>query len=187
MCEYALGPTGHNAWLGDCHNPWQLEYAPGGSSSGSGAAVAARIVPLSLGSDTGGSIRLPASLCGVIGLKPTFGMLSRHGMLPLSPSLDTPGICARSAADIALVLGVLAGADDDDPTTVRTRGGQRAAAAGDGLDAARRSARSVRRETLHGVSVDPAVKTALDDSLTQLASLGAEIVTVDVPDLSATR
>ncbi len=183
MCEYALGPTGHNAWLGDCHNPWQPDYAPGGSSSGSGAAVAARIVPLALGSDTGGSIRLPASLCGVIGLKPTFGMLSRHGMLPLSPSLDTPGICARSAADIALVLGVLAGVDEADPTTLRTP------AASTPLLPAMGSTplaglRIGTARTLHGVRVDPAVKTALDDSLTQLAALGAEIVTVDVPDLS---
>jgi len=183
MCEYALGPTGHNAWLGDCHNPWRVEYAPGGSSSGSGAAVGARIVPLSLGSDTGGSIRLPASLCGVIGLKPTFGMLSRHGMLPLSPSLDTPGICARSAADIALVLGVLAGADADDPTTARAPRPAIATLVPVNDSKPLGGLRIGTAAGLHGVSIDPAVKTALDDSLTQLSMLGAAIVRVEVPDL----
>jgi aspartyl-tRNA(Asn)/glutamyl-tRNA(Gln) amidotransferase subunit A len=187
MCEYALGPSGHNAWLGDCHNPWQLEHVPGGSSSGSGAAVAARIVPLSLGSDTGGSIRLPASLCGVIGLKPTFGLLSRHGMLPLSPALDTPGICARSAADIALVLGVLSGADRHDPTTAcvpvsipvpRQRPG--------GQPTVSRPLAGLRLGTarhLQDIRVDDDVAALLAASLDQLSTLGAEVVEVDVPNL----
>jgi aspartyl-tRNA(Asn)/glutamyl-tRNA(Gln) amidotransferase subunit A len=192
MCEYALGPSGHNAWLGDCHNPWQLEHVPGGSSSGSGAAVAARIVPLSLGSDTGGSIRLPASLCGVLGLKPTFGLLSRHGMLALSPSLDTPGICARGAADIALVLGMLIGADRHDPTTARAPHARLLESLSAGSQSPFTLAKPSRpldglrvgtSKALDGIRVDDDVATVLMRSLRHLAALGAEIVEVELPNL----
>ncbi|HYL87667.1 MAG TPA: amidase [Burkholderiales bacterium] len=118
MAEFAYGPTGHNDHWGDCCNPWNPEYITGGSSSGSAAAVAAGIVFAALGSDTGGSIRLPASACGVTGLKTTWGRVSRHGAMPLSHSLDTIGPLARSAEDCALVYGVIAGRDVRDPVTV---------------------------------------------------------------------
>jgi aspartyl-tRNA(Asn)/glutamyl-tRNA(Gln) amidotransferase subunit A len=192
MCEYALGPTGHNAWLGDCHNPWRLDHVPGGSSSGSGAAVAARIVPLSLGSDTGGSVRLPASLCGVIGLKPTYGLLSRHGSLPLSPSLDTPGICARSVADIALVLRALNGADAHDPTTAHAPHGRvfeslskvlNSAAGSPSISRPLEGVRVATPRTLDDIRVDEEVAALLRQSLERLAALGAEIVEVRVPNL----
>src|SRR4051812_44116857 len=115
MSEFAYGPTGHNEHFGDCKNPWNPDYITGGSSSGSGAAVAARLVFGALGSDTGGSVRLPAAACGVTGLKTTWGRVSRHGAMPLSHSLDTIGPLARSAADCALLLGAIAGHDRRDP------------------------------------------------------------------------
>src|SRR5437667_4533607 len=117
MAEFAYGPTGHNENWGDCRNPWNPDYIAGGSSSGSGAAVAARLVFGALGSDTGGSIRLPAAACGVTGLKTTWGRVSRHGAMPLSHSLDTIGPLARSAADCALLLAAIAGHDRRDPVS----------------------------------------------------------------------
>src|SRR2546430_15566942 len=111
MAEFAYGPTGRNEHWGDCRNPWNPDYIAGGSSSGSGAAVAARLAFGALGSDTGGSVRLPAAACGVTGLKTTWGRGSRHGAMPLSHSLDTIGPLARSAADCALLLAAIAGHD----------------------------------------------------------------------------
>ncbi len=104
MAEFAQNPTGHNKTFGDCHNPWNLPYITGGSSSGSGASVAARFNYMALGSDTGGSIRLPASACGVTGLKPTQTRVSRYGVMPLSFSHDNVGPLARTARDCARVL-----------------------------------------------------------------------------------
>jgi aspartyl-tRNA(Asn)/glutamyl-tRNA(Gln) amidotransferase subunit A len=113
MSEFAYGPTGHNEHFGDCRNPWNPDYIAGGSSSGAGAAVAARLVFGALGSDTGGSVRLPAAACGVTGLKTTWGRVPLRGAMPLSHSLDTVGPLARSAEDCAILLQVIAG--DDDP------------------------------------------------------------------------
>jgi aspartyl-tRNA(Asn)/glutamyl-tRNA(Gln) amidotransferase subunit A len=117
MAEFAQNPTGHNRAFGDCHNPWNLPYITGGSSSGSGAAVAARFVYAALGSDTGGSIRLPAAACGVTGLKPTQTRVSRHGAMPLSFTLDNVGPLARTARDCARMMSVIAGRDANDPTS----------------------------------------------------------------------
>jgi aspartyl-tRNA(Asn)/glutamyl-tRNA(Gln) amidotransferase subunit A len=119
MHEFAYGPEGRNDHYGTSRNPWDAAEAriPGGSSSGSGVAVAAGLAPAALGSDTGGSIRIPASLCGITGLKPTYGRVSRAGVLPLAWSLDHVGPMTRSAQDAALVLRALAGYDPADPTT----------------------------------------------------------------------
>jgi len=119
MHEFAYGPEGLNAHYGDARNPWDrnAHRIAGGSSSGSGVAVAAGLAPGSLGSDTGGSIRIPASLCGITGLKPTYGRVSRAGVLPLSWSMDHVGPMARTARDCALILGAIAGYDPADPTT----------------------------------------------------------------------
>jgi aspartyl-tRNA(Asn)/glutamyl-tRNA(Gln) amidotransferase subunit A len=117
MAEFAQNPTGHNAHYGDCHNPWNLPYITGGSSSGSGAAVAARFTSAALGSDTGGSIRLPAAACGVVGLKPTQTRVSRAGVMPLSFSADNVGPLTRTARDCARILGIIAGHDPRDPTS----------------------------------------------------------------------
>src|SRR5437763_13344085 len=118
MAEFAYGPTGHNSHYGPVQNPWAIDRITGGSSSGSGSAVAARLTFAALGSDTGGSIRMPAHFCGVTGLKTTYGRISRAGAMPLSQSLDTVGPLARSAGDCALLLGLLGGADPDDPTAI---------------------------------------------------------------------
>ena len=117
MVEFALGITGHNAHTGHPRNPWDTSRITGGSTSGGAAAVAARLLPATLGSDTGGSIRYPAACCGLVGLKPTYGRVSRFGCMPLSFSLDHVGPLARSAEDVALVMQAIAGPDPDDPTT----------------------------------------------------------------------
>jgi aspartyl-tRNA(Asn)/glutamyl-tRNA(Gln) amidotransferase subunit A len=119
MAEFAQNPTGHNAHFGNCRNPWHTDFCTGGSSSGSGAAVAARFVYAALGSDTGGSIRLPASLCGVTGIKGTQTRVSRYGAMPLSFSADNVGPLARTARDCARLMTIIAGHDPQDPTSSR--------------------------------------------------------------------
>jgi aspartyl-tRNA(Asn)/glutamyl-tRNA(Gln) amidotransferase subunit A len=118
MHEIALGLTNINPHFGTCHNPWALDRVTGGSSGGSAAAVAARLCPASMGTDTGGSIRVPSALCGVVGLKPTFGRISLHGVLPLSWNLDHAGPIARDVEDVAALLQVVAGYDPRDPYTL---------------------------------------------------------------------
>ena len=119
MTEFAYGPTGHNYHYGHCRNAWHPDYITGGSSSGSGTTLAARVNFAALGSDTGGSIRLPAHFCGVTGIKPTYGRVSRAGAMPLSFSLDTVGPLARTVEDCALLLGAIAGHDPADATSSR--------------------------------------------------------------------
>src|ERR1700719_5245823 len=118
MSEFAYGPTGHNAHFGPVHNPFALDRITGGSSSGSGSAVAARLTFAALGSDTGGSIRMAAYFCGVTGVKTTVGRVSRAGARPLSQSLDTVGPLARTVEDCAVLLGLMAGAAPADPTAI---------------------------------------------------------------------
>jgi len=117
MAEFAQNPTGHNRTFGDCHNPWNPPYITGGSSSGSGVSVAARYNYAALGSDTGGSIRLPASACGVTGIKPTQTRVSRYGVMPLSFTCDNVGPLCRTAQDCARIMTVIAGRDPRDPTS----------------------------------------------------------------------
>jgi aspartyl-tRNA(Asn)/glutamyl-tRNA(Gln) amidotransferase subunit A len=115
LTEFAFGPTGHNYVLGHARNPWDPTRITGGSSAGTAAAVAYGAIPAGLGSDTGGSLRLPAAACGVASIKPTWGRISRAGAMPLSPALDTIGVIARHVEDLALMLGLLAGPDARDP------------------------------------------------------------------------
>jgi aspartyl-tRNA(Asn)/glutamyl-tRNA(Gln) amidotransferase subunit A len=177
MAEFALGPTGHNAFLGDCRNPWQPAHVACGSSSGSGAAVAARTVFGSFGSDTGGSIRLPASATGVVGLKPTHGRVSRAGMMPLSSSVDVPGIVARTARDAALLLQVAAGHDPRDSAVSARPVPDYIVALDGGVPALRVGI--PENHFLEQVSAD--VARALDASRDVLTGLGAVVVPVRIP------
>ena len=180
MAEFALGPTGHNAITGHCRNAWNPQYVSGGSSSGSGVAVGAGIVPASLGSDTGGSVRLPAAINGVTGLKPTQGRLSRQGLMPLSWSIDTAGPIARTALDIARLMNVLAGHDEADPTSSRR-------AVPDYAALCRRAIEGLRIGVPRNYFYDPAspeVRYLMEDSLAVLERCGARLVELDVPELS---
>jgi aspartyl-tRNA(Asn)/glutamyl-tRNA(Gln) amidotransferase subunit A len=177
--EFAYGGWGTNQHMGTPWNPWDLQTArtPGGSSSGSGVAVAARLAPWAIGTDTGGSVRLPSSFCGLTGLKVTIGRISTHGILPLSATLDTPGPMARSVEDAALLYNLLQGPDPLDPNT-------RGVLPDDPMPTLRRGVRGLRLGRMpaverEGVSAD--TLDAYDRSLDVLAGLGAEIVDIALP------
>ena len=178
MAEFALGATGHNAAFGDCRNAWQPEHISGGSSSGSGAAVACGATFASLGSDTGGSVRIPAAANGVLGLKPTYGLLPRTGSMKLSPSIDTLGPFARSAPDLAAVLQLVAGADGRDALASRRALPDYAAALGRGVEGLRIG---LPRNHFFAVAT-PEVRLAMERCLALLEGAGARIVEVTVPD-----
>ena len=177
MVEFALGTTGHNEITGAVRNPWNPAHVTGGSSSGPGAAVAARLVYGALGSDTGGSIRLPAAACGLVGVKPTFGRVSRHGAMPLSFTLDTVGPLARGVADAALILQTIAGPDPNDPTT----GSEPVPDYLSDLEAGVRGLRIATPENYFYDPVDAEVAALARASLEVFAALGAEIVPVEMP------
>lgn len=177
MVEFAMGPHGFNQHLEQCRNPWNPEHIPCGSSSGSGVAVAARAVFGSLGSDTGGSIRCPAAVSGVVGLLPTYGRVSRHGMMPMSFSLDSGGPLARTVRDCARLLGVIAGADAHDATCRNVAVPDYEAE----LNAGMKGVRVGVPSTYFYDGVTPEVRAALEASLRVLQSLGAEIVPLPVP------
>jgi aspartyl-tRNA(Asn)/glutamyl-tRNA(Gln) amidotransferase subunit A len=178
MAEFAYGPTGHNSHYGAVKNPFDVERVTGGSSSGSGSAVAARLTFAALGSDTGGSIRMPAHFCGVTGLKTTYGRISRFGAMPLSQSLDTVGPLARTAEDCALLLGLMAGADPEDPTAST-------APVDDYMAATSRSIKGLKigvPTSFYVDDLDAEVAHALDETIATLKREGAEIVKVELPD-----
>jgi aspartyl-tRNA(Asn)/glutamyl-tRNA(Gln) amidotransferase subunit A len=178
MAEFAYGPTGHNAHFGPVHNPWGLDHITGGSSSGSGAAVAARLTFAALGSDTGGSVRMPSHFCGVTGLKTTVGRVSRAGAMPLSQSLDTVGPLAQSAEDCALLMGLMAGADPEDPTAL-------ALPVPDYMAATKGSLKGLRigvPTAFYVDDLDPDVAGVLDETIATFKREGAEIVKVELPD-----
>jgi aspartyl-tRNA(Asn)/glutamyl-tRNA(Gln) amidotransferase subunit A len=178
MAEFAYGPTGHNSHYGAVHNPWNVDHITGGSSSGSGSAVAARLTFAALGSDTGGSIRMPAHFCGVTGLKTTSGRISRAGAMPLSQSLDTVGPLARSAEDCALLLGLMAGADPQDPTAVTGPVPDYTAATRGGIKGLRIGVPTA----FYVDDLDPEVARILEATIVVLKNEGANIVQVELPD-----
>ncbi|HEY5299515.1 MAG TPA: amidase [Acetobacteraceae bacterium] len=181
MAEFAQNPTGHNREFGDCHNPWSLPYITGGSSSGSGASVAARFNYAALGSDTGGSIRLPASACGVTGIKPTQTRVSRYGAMPLSFTLDNVGPLARTARDCARILSVIAGNDPRDPTSAREPVPDYEAA----LDGDLRGQRIGIAETWFLDDADPSVVAAIEQAVAVLVARGATVRRIALPVMDA--
>jgi aspartyl-tRNA(Asn)/glutamyl-tRNA(Gln) amidotransferase subunit A len=175
--EFAMGSSTENSAYGPVRNPWALDRTPGGSSGGSAVAVAARCVPVALGSDTGGSIRQPASFCGVVGLKPTYGRVSRYGLLAFASSLDQIGPFARTVADAALTLSVLAGPDPADATSSHEPVPDFTAALTGEVAGVRVG---VPREFVTD-GVDPAVRGAYDQSLETLRRAGATLVDIELP------
>jgi aspartyl-tRNA(Asn)/glutamyl-tRNA(Gln) amidotransferase subunit A len=178
MAEFAFNPTGHNAHFGHCRNPWNTAHVTGGSSSGSGSAVAARLAFAALGSDTGGSIRIPAAICGTSGIKPTQTRVSRHGVMPLSHSLDNVGPLTISVRDAARVLGVIAGPDGRDPTasSIAVPDYEKGLALG---------VKGLRIGVVRGYFYEgspPDVVEAMEASIGVYRALGAEIVDVEMPD-----
>jgi len=175
--QFAFGPTGLNADYGDMHNPWDPTRLTGGSSGGSGSAAAAGQCAITLGTDTGGSIRIPSALCGLAGIKPTYGRVSRYGLTPLSWSLDHPGPMARTVEDCALALKVLAGYDPKDPASANEPvPDYRAALTGD-----IRGLRIGVPKEYFEVPLDPQVRGAVMDALEVLRDLGAQVKEVSWP------
>src|SRR5215468_7850360 len=181
MAEFAQNPTGHNAHFGDCHNPWHVDYCTGGSSSGSGAAVAARFIYGALGSDTGGSIRLPATMCGVTGIKGTQTRVSRYGAMPLSFSADNVGPLARTARDCARLLRTIAGHDPADPTSSTEPVADYEAA----LDGDLRGLRIGVPTNFFFDGADPEVRAAFEAAMKVLESRGAKTLPMQIPHMDA--
>jgi aspartyl-tRNA(Asn)/glutamyl-tRNA(Gln) amidotransferase subunit A len=178
--EFAMGSSTEHSAFGPTRNPWDLERSPGGSSGGSAAAVAAGLVPLALGSETGGSIRQPAALCGVLGLKPTYGRVSRYGLVAFGSSLDQIGPLARTAGDLAAIFGVIAGVDACDATSAREPVPDYAAALTGDVDGLRVG---IPRDLLkHGV--EPGVLATFDRAILELERAGATIREVALPHAS---
>jgi aspartyl-tRNA(Asn)/glutamyl-tRNA(Gln) amidotransferase subunit A len=179
--EFAMGSSNENSAFGPVRNPWDTTRVPGGSSGGSAAAVAAGIVPVALGSDTGGSVRQPASLCGVLGLKPTYGRNSRYGLVAFASSLDQVGIFARNVEDVARVLGVIAGRDRHDATTADVPVPDYTASLTGDVKGGLKGARLGFPRALFGEGLDTEVGDSVRAVVDVYRDLGAEIVDVDLP------
>jgi aspartyl-tRNA(Asn)/glutamyl-tRNA(Gln) amidotransferase subunit A len=175
--EFAMGSSNENSAFGPVRNPWDTERVPGGSSGGSAAAVAAGIVPVALGSETGGSVRQPASLCGIVGLKPTYGRISRYGLVAFGSSLDQIGVFGRSVRDVASVLGVIAGRDEHDATTADVPVPDYSTELSGYISGARIG---VPRE-LFGEGLDAEVRASVERAIEAYRALGAEIVGIELP------
>jgi len=175
--EFSMGSSNENSAFGPVHNPWALDRIPGGTSGGSAATVAASITPLALGSDTGGSIRQPAAMCGVVGLKPTYGRVSRYGLIAFGSSLDQIGPLARTVHGAAIALAVIAGADAADATSAPEAVPDYAAALTGDVQGVRVGvpARLIEQ------GVDPEVARAFKASLDRLAARGATLVDIELP------
>ncbi|MDT4952295.1 MAG: aspartyl-tRNA(Asn)/glutamyl-tRNA(Gln) amidotransferase subunit [Acidobacteriota bacterium] len=175
--EFAMGSSNENSAFGPVRNPWDTLRVPGGSSGGSAAAVAAGIVPVALGSETGGSVRQPASLCGIVGLKPTYGRISRYGLVAFGSSLDQIGVFGRRVNDVASVLRVIAGRDEHDATTADVPVPDYATQLTGNIQGARIG---VPRE-LFGEGLDAEVRASVERAIEAYRALGAEIVEIELP------
>ncbi|MDQ6651094.1 MAG: Asp-tRNA(Asn)/Glu-tRNA(Gln) amidotransferase subunit GatA [Actinomycetota bacterium] len=180
MDEFAMGSSTENSAYGATHNPWDLDRIPGGSSGGSAAAVAAYEAPLAIGTDTGGSIRQPAAVCGLVGVKPTYGGVSRYGLVAFSSSLDQAGPLTRTVRDAALLHAVIAGHDPADSTSIDAPVPSVVEALGDGVDGLRVG---VVRE-LAGEGYQPGVEQRFREAVELLEKLGARVIEVSCPSFS---
>ena len=178
MDEFAMGSSSENSHYGPVRNPWHTEFVPGGSSGGSAAAVAARLAPCATGTDTGGSIRQPAALCGVSGIKPTYGLVSRYGMIAFASSLDQGGPFARTAADLALMLNAMVGFDSRDATSLERPQEDYARE----LERPLAGLRIGLPREYFGPGMDDDVRRAVEDAIAALGKLGAATVEVALPN-----
>ena len=178
MDEFAMGSSNETSFYGPVKNPWDAATVPGGSSGGSAAAVAARLVPASTGTDTGGSIRQPAALCGITGIKPTYGRVSRYGMIAFASSLDQGGAFTRSAEDAAVMLGAMAGFDERDSTSVDRPVDDYMA----GLNAPLQGLKIGLPKEYFGEGLDAGVAAAIEAALGEYRKLGATIVDITLPN-----
>ncbi|TMK45158.1 MAG: Asp-tRNA(Asn)/Glu-tRNA(Gln) amidotransferase subunit GatA [Actinobacteria bacterium] len=175
--EFAMGSSNENSAFGPVHNPWGLDTVPGGSSGGSAAAVAAGEAVWALGTDTGGSVRQPASLCGVVGLKPTYGLISRYGLIAFASSLDTVGTFTRSVRDAAILLSAIAGSDPMDATSLDRTVDDYAEGMDEGVSGLRVG---VVKEAF-GEGVQPGVRSSIQSALDRLSDMGASIEEASLP------
>jgi aspartyl-tRNA(Asn)/glutamyl-tRNA(Gln) amidotransferase subunit A len=178
MDEFAMGSSNENSWYGCVANPWNTAHVPGGSSGGSAAAVAAGLVPAATGTDTGGSIRQPAALCGVTGIKPTYGRVSRYGMIAFASSLDQGGPFARSAADCALLLQAMAGFDRRDSTSSEIAVDDYSANLEQGIEGLRIGLPN----EYFAEGLDGRLASVIDTAVDELRKLGAQISEISLPN-----
>jgi aspartyl-tRNA(Asn)/glutamyl-tRNA(Gln) amidotransferase subunit A len=179
--EFAMGSSNENSAYGPVANPWNLKTVPGGSSGGSAAAVAAGVVPYALGSDTGGSIRQPAALCGIVGFKPTYGRVSRYGLIAYASSLDQVGTFARTVSDAAVVYRTIAGADPMDSTCSSKDVDDPLAT----LDHGVKGLRLGMPKEYFAEGLDPNIRKCVEDAIKQLESLGATVFEISLPTTEA--
>lgn len=177
MDEFAMGSSNENSAFGTVKNPWDSERVPGGSSGGSAAAVASGIVRASLGSETGGSVRQPASFCGIIGLKPTYGRISRYGLVAFASSLDQIGIFGQTSKDVAQVLAAIAGRDENDSTTADVAVPDYVSELGNKIEGLRLGV----PRALFGEGLDEEVRNSVEEAIANYEKLGAKIVDVELP------
>src|SRR5215204_5325218 len=177
MDEFAMGSSNESSAFGPVKNPWDVERVPGGSSGGSAAAVASGVVRAALGSETGGSVRQPASLCGIVGFKPTYGRISRYGLVAFASSLDNIGIFGQTVKDVADVLGVIAGRDEMDSTSADVPVPDYSAALDGGI-----AGRTIGvPRALLGEGLDDEVRDSVEQSIENFRALGAKVIDIELP------